>query len=209
MTIVKLAVLLSGTGRTLQNFLDLIARKELDAEITAVISSKEGAYGIERAKKHGIPVYVAPRKNFKSDDEFSAAVNLILRKHAPGLIALCGMIHFYKVPSEYSGKVMNIHPALLPSFGGKGYYGEKVHQAVIKYGVKFSGCTVHFVDNVYDHGPIIVQRVVPVLNGDTPETLAERVFKEECIAYPEAINLFARGKIKIIDNRVAAAGPNG
>ncbi|MFA5794263.1 MAG: phosphoribosylglycinamide formyltransferase [Candidatus Brocadiia bacterium] len=202
MTTIKLAVLLSGSGRTLQNFIDLAAQKKLDAEITAVISSKEGAYGIERAKKHGIPAYIVPRKNYKSDDEFSLAVSQILHKHKPDLIVLAGLIHFYKIPPEYSLRAMNIHPALLPAFGGKGYYGEKVHQAVIKYGVKFSGCTVHFVDNVYDHGPIIIQRVVPVLDDDTPETLADRVFKEECIAYPEAINLYARGKIKVVNNRV-------
>ena len=201
---VRLAVLLSGSGRTLQNFIGQLALKKLGADIVVVISSKADAYGIARAKKQGIPCQVIPRKDYKSDDDFSRAITGALKKYQPDLIALAGFIHFYQIPPEYSGKVMNIHPALLPAFGGKGYYGYKVHQAVIKYGAKFSGCTVHFVDNVYDHGPIILQRVVPVYPNDTTDALADRVFKEECIAYPEAINLFARGKLKIENNKVIA-----
>jgi formyltetrahydrofolate-dependent phosphoribosylglycinamide formyltransferase len=198
----NLAVLLSGSGRTLQNFIDLIAQKKLDATIKVVISSKPDAYGITRAKKHGIPCHIISRKDHASGGGFSNAITKVLKHYKPDLIALAGFIHFYRVPAKYAGRVMNIHPALLPAFGGKGYYGEKVHQAVLNYGARFSGCTVHFVDNVYDHGPIILQRVVPVLPDDTAKTLAERIFREECIAYPEAINLFARNRLKIVDNKV-------
>jgi formyltetrahydrofolate-dependent phosphoribosylglycinamide formyltransferase len=199
---VNLAVLLSGSGRTLQNFIDLANQKKLDAAIKVVISSKPGVQGIARAQKHNIPCAVIPRKEYKSDDDFSQAITEALRPYQPGLIVLAGFIHFYRVPPEYAGRVMNIHPALLPAFGGKGYYGDKVHQAVIKSGARSSGCTVHFVDNVYDHGAVILQHAVPVLPDDTSHTLADRVFKEECIAYPEAINLFAQGKLKIVNNKV-------
>jgi len=111
-------------------------------------------------------------------------------------------MHFFKIPDKYFGKVMNIHPGLIPSFCGKGYYGHHVHKAVIESGVKVSGSTVHFVDNEYDHGPIIIQRVVPVNGNDTPDTLEQRVFKEECIAYPEAIRLFAEGRLRIEGRKV-------
>ncbi|MEK7449828.1 MAG: phosphoribosylglycinamide formyltransferase [Planctomycetota bacterium] len=194
---INIAVLLSGSGRTLQNFIDLIDQKKLAAGIQAVISSKEGAYGLERAKKHNIPNYLIPRKNYQSTEEFSEAINQVLKKHPVDLIVMAGFIHLYKIPPEYQGKVMNIHPALLPAFGGKGYYTDKVHQAVLKSGARTSGCTVHFADNAYDRGPIIIQKVIPVLDNDTPETLAERVFQQECLAYPEAIQLFAEGRLKI------------
>jgi formyltetrahydrofolate-dependent phosphoribosylglycinamide formyltransferase len=192
----RLAVLLSGSGRTLQNIIEHIQSGKLDAEIVLVISSKKGAYGLKRAQMHGLPTVTVPRKGFANDEEFSKAITSQLDRVQPELILMAGFLHFYRIPAHYLGKVMNIHPALLPGYGGKGFYGLKVHQSVLMSGVKESGCTVHFADNIYDHGPIILQRRVPVYPEDTPETLAERVFKEECIAYPEAIRLFQQGKLK-------------
>lgn len=200
--ILNLAVLISGSGRTLQNFIDLIAKSELPARISVVISSKPDVQGLERARKHKIPAFVVNRKDFKNADDFSTAITKKLKEYPIDLITLAGFLSLYKIPSEFQGKVMNIHPALLPAFGGKGFYGEHVHKAVIESGEKLSGCTVHFVDNVYDNGAIIIQRTVPVLTTDTPEILADRVFKEECIAYPEAIRLFSSGRLKINGKRV-------
>jgi len=193
---INLAVLLSGSGRTLQNFIDLINKGQLPAIIQVVISSKKDAYGLERAKKHNIPNYLVERKQYPSTTEFSQAVNNILKKYPIDLITMAGFLNLYLIPPEYQGKVMNIHPALLPDFGGKGFYTDKVHKAVLDAGVKFSGCTVHFADNSYDTGPIILQKKVPILENDTPETLANRVFQAELEAYPEAIRLFAEGKLK-------------
>jgi formyltetrahydrofolate-dependent phosphoribosylglycinamide formyltransferase len=190
MKIVNLAVLLSGSGRTLQNFIDLIAQDKLPAKIQVVISSKKDAYGLERAKRHNIPAYLIERKQYKSPEEFSQVITNILKQYPIDLITMAGFIHLFIIPSEYQGKVMNIHPALLPDFGGKGFYYEKVHKAVLESGVKESGCTVHFADNTYDTGPIILQRKVPVLENDTVERLAQRVFEAEKEAYPEAIRLF-------------------
>jgi len=206
--ILNLGVLLSGSGRTLQNFIDRIAEGKLPARISVVISSKPDAYGLERARKHRIPAFVINRKDFKTTKEFSGAITQKLKEHPVDLITMAGFIHLYKIPPEYEGKVMNIHPALLPAFGGKGFYTHKVHETVLESGAKFSGCTVHFADNVYDRGPIILQRVIPVLDDDTPDTLAERVFKEECIAYPEAIRLCAEGRLKMKGNRVIILPPD-
>jgi phosphoribosylglycinamide formyltransferase-1 len=193
---INLAVLLSGSGRTLQNFIDLIAQDKLPAKIQVVISSKKNAYGLERAKKHNIPAHLVERKQFASTEEFSQAINNVLKKYPIDLIAMAGFLNLYIIPPEYKGKVMNIHPALLPDFGGKGFYTDKVHQAVLDAGVKFSGCTVHFADNTYDTGPIILQKKVPVLENDTAHKLADRVFQAELEAYPEAIRLFAEGKLQ-------------
>jgi len=191
----NLAVLISGSGRTLQNFIDLIAQGKLPATIQVVISSKAGVAGLERARKHNIPAFVVDRKQYKSKEEFSRAINDILKKYPVDLITLAGFLHLYVIPPEYYRKVLNIHPALLPDFGGDGFYGDKVHQAVLDAGVKESGCTVHFADNTYDTGPIILQKKVPVLDGDTVHTLADRVFEAEKEAFPEAIRLFAGGKL--------------
>ena len=196
MKTLNLAVLISGSGRTLQNFIDLIAQGKLPATIQVVISSKDGVAGLERSKKHNIPAFVVDRKQYKSKEEFSRAINEILKKYPVDLITLAGFLHLYVIPPEYHRKVMNIHPALLPDFGGSGFYGDKVHQAVLDAGVKESGCTVHFADNTYDTGPIIVQKKVPVLAGDTVHTLADRVFEAEKEAYPEAIRMFAEGKVR-------------
>jgi phosphoribosylglycinamide formyltransferase-1 len=199
---IRLAVLLSGSGRTLQNFLDRSASGSLKARVVKVVSSLSKAYGLVRAQNAGIPTAVVRKKDHDSVESFSLAITRELDSCKPDLVALAGFMCFYRVPDHYRNRVMNIHPALLPSFGGQGYYGERVHQAVLDHGCKVSGCTVHFVDNVYDHGPIIVQKAVPVLEDDDAHTLADRVFAAECEAYPEAINLFAEGRLRVEGSRV-------
>jgi phosphoribosylglycinamide formyltransferase 1 len=199
---IRLAVLISGGGTTLQNFIDRIRDGALDAEVAAVISSSPTAYGLERAKAAGLPTFVVERRRGQSVEEFSRANFDIIRKSAPGLICFAGYLKLLRIPDDYAGRVMNIHPALIPAFCGAGFYGHAVHQAAIDHGVKVSGCTVHFVNNEYDAGPIIIQRTCPVLDDDTPDTLAARVFREECIAYPQAIRLFQAGRLKIAGRKV-------
>src|SRR5205085_1928091 len=122
------------------------------------------------------------------------------------LVCLAGYLQLLEVPPDFANRVLNIHPSLLPAFGGPGMYGRHVHEAALAYGVKVSGCTVHFADNAYDHGPVVLQRPVPVRDDDTPESLAARVFAEECEAYPEAIRLFAAGRLRVEGRRVVVAG---
>jgi len=191
---VRLGVLLSGGGRTLQNLVDRIADGSLPAKIEVVVSSDPGAFGLERARRHGLPAVVVGRKSFPDARTFSDAVTRALEPHPIDLVIMAGFVHLYLFPEKWQGRVLNIHPALLPGFGGKGFYGHRVHEAVLRAGAKESGCTVHFADLRYDRGPIILQRRVPVLPGDTPDTLAERVFREECLAYPDAILRVAQGK---------------
>jgi phosphoribosylglycinamide formyltransferase 1 len=198
----NLAVLISGSGTTLQNLIDKIEDKTLNAGIQIVISSSPDAYGIERAKQYNIPVAIVQHKDYNNSEIFSNTIIKEIGKYPVDLIILAGFLHLFKIPDKYAGKAMNIHPGLIPAFCGKGYYGRHVHKAVIESGVKVSGCTVHFVDNEYDCGPIIIQKVVQVHEDDSPSTLAQRVFKEECIAYPDAINLFAEGRLKIEGRKV-------
>jgi len=198
----RLAVFLSGGGTTLQNLIDKIHAGALDAEIALVLSSREDAYGLERARAAGIPTAILPSRKHRNFDAMSDAIHAHLREHPVDLIVLAGFMCFFRIPPEYAGRVMNIHPALIPAFCGKGMYGHRVHKAVLEYGCKISGCTVHFADNEYDHGPIILQRTVPVLDDDTLETLAARVFEQECRAYPEAIQLFAEDRLKLEGRRV-------
>ncbi len=199
---INLAVLISGSGTTLQNLIDKINNKTLNAKIQIVICSSPDAYGIKRAKQNNIPVVVVQNKDYNDTESFSYIIMNEIEKYPVDLIILAGFLHLIKIPEKYSGKVMNIHPGLIPAFCGKGYYGHHVHKAVIDSGVKVSGCTVHFVDNEYDRGPIIIQRVVHVDIDDSADTLAQKIFKEECIAYPEAIHLFAEGKLKIEERKV-------
>lgn len=199
---ITLAVLISGSGSTLQNLIDKIGEGSLHARIKVVISSSSEAYGLKRAKQHGIPLALVKNSDYASPEEFSNALVKEIEKYPVDLTILAGFLHLFKIPDNYRGKVMNIHPGLIPSFSGKGFYGGRVHTAVIERGVKVSGCTVHFVDNEYDRGPIIIQRSVPVLYKDTPETLSQKVFREECLAYPEAIRLFAERRLQIIGRRV-------
>ncbi len=199
---VRLAVLLSGSGTTLQNFIDCIRDGRLTATIVVVIASRADAGGLERARTAGIPAVAVPRKAFADVDRFNDALHAELDRHQFDLIVLSGFLSPFQLRNRYRGRVLNIHPALIPAFCGKGYYGEKVHQAVIEAGVKVSGCTVHFADDEYDHGPIILQGAVPVLDDDTPATLAARVHTLENELYPEAVRLWAEGRLEIRGRRV-------
>jgi phosphoribosylglycinamide formyltransferase 1 len=193
----KLAVLLTGSGTTLENLFQKRSEGKLDVDIAVVVSSRPDAYGLERAKKHDVPALVVERKKFVMPEEFSAAIFNSIAPYKPDLICLAGFMSLLKIPPEFHHKVLNIHPALLPAFGGKGYYGHKVHESVVRSGCKVTGCTVHFVDDHYDQGPIVIQRPVAVLEDDTVDTLAARVQEAEREAYPQAIQLFAEGRLKI------------
>jgi len=203
---IQLAVLVSGSGTTLQNLIDQIAAGRLDARIALVIGSRPQLVGLERARKAGLPGLVVDRRSFATCGQFSRRVFELCREAGADLVCLAGWLCLLDLPPEFAGRAMNIHPALLPSFGGKGMYGRKVHEAVLEHGCKVSGCTVHFVDGAYDTGPIVIQRTCPVLEDDTPDTLADRVFEEEKIAYPEAIRLFQQGRLKIEGRRVRILG---
>jgi formyltetrahydrofolate-dependent phosphoribosylglycinamide formyltransferase len=198
----KLAVLASGSGTTLQNFIDQIAAKNLDATIELVIGSKPRLGALDRAAKANIRSAVVERKPFPDVASFSRRVFELIDEANVDLVCLAGWLCLLDVPEKWLGRVMNIHPALLPSFGGKGMYGQRVHQAVLDHGCKVSGCTVHFVDNTYDNGPIILQRTCPVLDDDTADALAHRVFEEETVAYPEAIRLFGQNRLRTDGRRV-------
>jgi formyltetrahydrofolate-dependent phosphoribosylglycinamide formyltransferase len=199
---VKLGVLVSGGGTTLQNFIDRIEDGTLNAQVACVVSTSPDAYALKRAANHGIPATSVVRSEYDSVERFSDAIFEILDNHAVELVTLAGFLKLIRIPERYEGRVMNIHPALIPCFCGDKMYGMKVHTAVVERGVKVSGCTVHFADNVYDNGPIIVQKSVPVYDTDTPEDVQKRVFEKEKEAYPEAINLFAGGRLRIDGRRV-------
>jgi phosphoribosylglycinamide formyltransferase-1 len=200
-----IAVLISGGGTTLKNLLDQAESGQLPVQVTLVVSSNPNAGGLQYARDADIPVAVVQPEQFDDPAEFSRAVFDACRKAAVELAVMGGFLKHVSIPTDFENRVMNIHPGLIPAFCGQGYYGLRVHQAVLDYGAKVSGCTVHFVDNVYDHGPIILQRVVSVEEGDTAETLQRRVFEQECAAYPEAIRLFASGRLAVVDRRVKRA----
>ncbi len=199
---IRLAVLLSGSGTTLQNLLGRIVGGRLRAEVALVVSNRYDAFGLERARRAGVPTAVVERSDCASRDEFGRRIFDHCRAAKVDLVCLGGFLQLLPVPDNFAGRVMNIHPSLIPAFCGKGFYGHRVHEAALEAGVKVSGCTVHFADNVYDHGPIILQRVVPVLDDDTADALAARVFEQECEAYPEAIRLFAEGRLRVEGRRV-------
>lgn len=193
----QIAVLLSGSGTTLQNLIDVIAAGKLNAQIKLVIGSRPELGGLKRAADAKIMNFVVDRRRFEDVARFSRQVFSLCDDAQVDLICLAGWLSLLEIPDPYAQRMMNIHPALLPSFGGKGMYGHHVHEAVLAHGCKVSGCTVHFVDGTYDSGPIIVQRTCAVAEDDKPQTLAARVFAEEKIAYPEAIALFAAGRLKL------------
>jgi len=196
----RIAVLVSGGGTNLQALIDAQARGELGGEIAAVISSKAGAYALERAARAGIPGYVLPRKEFDSNQAMTIALVEKLKELDIQLVVLAGcmVIFSHELVDNYPNAIMNVHPALIPSFCGKGFYGLHVHEAALNYGVKLSGATVHFVSEECDGGPIIAQKAVPVLEGDTPETLQKRIMEEaEWKLLPEAISLFCQGRITV------------
>jgi phosphoribosylglycinamide formyltransferase 1 len=203
---IRLAVCVSGGGKTLQNLIDLIRGRRLRAEIVRVVASRPRIGAIPRAEAAGIPLSLANRAAH-STAEFSTSIFDPIRQSKADLVILGGFLALLKIPREYKSRVLNVHPALIPSFSGKGFFGANVHQAVLDAGVKVSGCTVHFADEAYDSGPIILQRTVPVLESDTVETLGARVFHEECKAIPEAIELYAAGRLKIEGRRVFLVSP--
>jgi len=198
----RLGVLISGGGTTLKNLVAEQKAGRLPIGDPYVIASREDCGGVAWAREQGFQVDVIPRRSYPDTESFSAAIFEALRAAGVDLVTNAGFLSLIYIPDDYFGRVLNIHPSLIPSFCGKGYYGRKVHEAVLERGVKLSGCTVHFSDNQYDNGPIILQRAVPVEDDDTPDSLAARVFEQECLAYPEAIRLYAQARLQIEGRRV-------
>jgi formyltetrahydrofolate-dependent phosphoribosylglycinamide formyltransferase len=198
---IRLGVLISGGGTTLVNLLREIGAGTLAAEISIVIADRLCG-GIDRARAAQLHREFIPRKSFDSLSAFSATVFTALRAAEADLVILAGFLARIEIPDDFANRVMNIHPALIPAFCGQGMHGRRVHAAVLERGCTVSGCTVHFCDNEYDHGPIILQSCVPVVDDDTPESLAARVFEAECVAYPEAIRRYAAGRLRVVGRRV-------
>lgn len=209
--LLPIAVMVSGAGRgsNLAALIEACASGQIPGRVALVIGTRSDAPALERARSAGSVVSVVSPRKYESDEAgYAAALLRVLQKQDIGLICLAGYMRHLPAPivAVYPGRVMNIHPALLPLFGGQGMYGENVHRAVIESGMKVSGCTVHFVDNQYDGGPIITQRAVPVLDADTPQSLAARVLEQEHRAYAEAAQWFAEGRLTIEGRRVRVSG---
>ena len=198
----RISVLISGGGTTLKNLLAVHAAGNLSAEIVNVVSSNASAGGLEFAQTAKIPATIHVRKNFENTVEFSEAIFQDCRDANTDLVVMGGFLKRIKIPNDFVNRVINIHPSLIPAFCGKGCYGNRVHQGVIDYGCKISGCTVHLVDDQYDHGAIIAQRTVEVRNTDDAATLAARIFEQECELYPQVINAFAENRIQIDGRKV-------
>jgi len=202
----KTAVLVSGGGTNMQAIFDAIDEKKItNCEISAVVSSKHEVYALKRAENRGIKTFVVNRKEFDDTNLFSNSILSILKELGVELIVLAGFLSVLSPDfiNSYKNKIINVHPALIPSFCGKGYYGMKVHNAVIEYGVKLTGATVHFVNEEVDGGPIIIQKAVPVLDNDTPESLQKRVLEQaEWQALTETVNLICNDRIQIKGRKV-------
>lgn len=201
-TPLPLTVLISGGGTTLKNLIAKQRAGELPVDFRLVISSNPLARGLEIAQDAGIPTLVVERKKGVSAEDYCAAIFEPIRRAGVRLVVMGGFLKHVLIPPDFENRVINIHPALIPNFCGQGMFGHHVHEAVLAAGTRESGCTVHFVDNQYDHGPVILQRSVPVLADDTPDTLAARVFAAECEALPEAIRLFGAGRLKAAQGQV-------
>ena len=198
----RIAVLISGGGTTLKNLIEVAGNGGLAAEFALVLASREDAGGLQFAREADIPEAVVSHRDHADVDSFSQAVWQQLNSASPDLVVMGGFLRRLLIPPEWTHRVINIHPSLIPAFCGAGFYGRKVHQGVIDYGCRVSGCTVHFVDDQYDHGPIIAQATVPVLPDDTAEKLAARVFEQECQLYPRVINALAKGQVSISGRQV-------
>jgi formyltetrahydrofolate-dependent phosphoribosylglycinamide formyltransferase len=198
----RLAVLISGGGTTLANFLGKKQAGLLDVEIPVVIASKSNCAGVERSRTWGLNCVVVSRKDFVSTQAMSTHIFDLCRAANVDLVTLAGYLNLIDVPDDFRYRVINIHPSLIPAFSGPGYYGHHVHEGVVKRGCKISGCTVHFADNEYDHGPIILQQSVTLTGEESAEDVARKVFTAECEAYPLAIQLYKGGKLKVMDQRV-------
>ena len=184
-----IAVLISGGGTTLRNLIELQVRGMLPVDFRLVVSSKSQAGGLKHADAAAIPAVVISKNRMQSAEEHSECVFRAIRDSGAELVVMGGYLQHVLIPADFEKKVINIHPSLIPSFSGKGMYGLKVHQAAIDFGVKVTGCTVHFVENEYDHGPIILQNICAVLETDSAESLQQRVFELECKALPQAIRM--------------------
>lgn len=203
----RLVVLISGGGTTLLNFLDQIRGGQLPAEIPLVISSQRDCRGVERAQAAGLTVEVLRRKDFSGTPEFSDAVFAAARHVQADYVVLAGFLSLLQIPTDFHLRVLNIHPSLIPAFCGHGQYGHHVHEAAVARGVRISGCTVHFADNLYDHGPIILQRSVEVPDHCTADQLAGLVFEQEKLAYPEALRRVISGRLRVRDGRTFLLPP--
>ena len=197
-----ISVMISGGGTTLKNLIDCYDRSELDAQITQVISNKPTAGGLQYAADAGIDCEIVDHRDYDDVESFSEAIFDAARLAKVDLVVMGGFLRRVSIPEDFVNRVINIHPSLIPAFCGKGNYGRRVHQAVVDYGCKVSGCTVHFVDDQYDHGPIIDQSTVKVTAEDSAESLAARVFEAECELYPQVINAIAAGKVRMSGRRV-------
>lgn len=198
----RIAVLISGGGTTLRNLIEKIDAGQLPVKVSLVISSNPTSRGLQIAAERNIPSAVVERNRFADQEAFSREIFDRCRDVQADLVVMGGFLKRITIPQDFTNRVVNIHPALIPAFCGAGYYGHHVHEAVLDYGAKLSGCTIHFADNQYDHGPVILQKAVPVLDDDTPDTLAARVFEAECEAYPEALRLIATGRVTLEARRV-------
>ena len=197
----RLAVLASGGGRTLQNFIDLSKRGTLKVEILVLGVSKSKCGAAQRATKAGIPSFARRKKKSESSSDYSQAIFDQIRPYQVDLVCLAGFLSLLEIPDDFEHRVLNIHPSLIPAFCGQGFYGEKVHQAVWEAGARITGCTVHFCDNIYDNGPILIQEAVKLDSSDTPSTIAKKVFEAECRAYPQGLRLIEEGRVKIREGR--------
>jgi phosphoribosylglycinamide formyltransferase-1 len=203
----RIAVLLSGSGTSLENLLEEIDSGSVPGRVCVVLASKANAFGLERARRRGIPALAVPRKEFPGVGVFNDALHAALAPHDPELVLLLGFLSPFETRGRYDRRAINVHPALVPAFCGRGFYGRRVHEAVLAAGVRVSGATVHFVDAEYDHGPIILQEAVAVRDEDTPETLAVRVQAVERQLVPEAVRLFAAGRLALEGRRVRILPP--
>lgn len=206
--VLRVAVLLSGEGTSLENLCEQIDAGRVPARVVLVIASKETAGGLARARRRGIPAVAVPRKRYPDVSTFNDAIHTELARHEIDVVALLGFLSIFELRGKFEGRTLNVHPALIPAFSGHGFYGRRVHEAVLERGVRVTGATVHFADERYDHGPIILQEAVPVLEDDTPDTLAARVQAAERRLLPEALRLFAQGRLLIDDRRCHILPPN-
>jgi len=192
----RVGVLLSGSGTSLENLFECIDRDGIRARISVVIASKEDAGGLARAERHGVPALAVPRRRHRDVDEFNDRIHAELAAHDVEFVALLGFLSVFELRGKFEGRVINVHPALIPAFSGKGFYGRKVYDAVFEKGVKVTGATVHFADDVYDNGAIILQQAVAVQEDDTADSLAARVQAAERAIYPQAIRLYAEDRLE-------------
>ncbi len=188
----RIGFLLSGAGRTLANLVRFLGERPGVGRVVRAISDRGGAFGIARAHRLGIAAQVLGAQGREAD---SAAIFASFEEAGADLVVLGGFLRLLRIPPAWERRVLNIHPALVPRFSGKGYYGDRIHAAVLAAGDRETGCTVHFVDDIYDHGPVLLVEKVPVLPGDTVQALSERVFAAECRVYPRAVEAIARGRV--------------